>query len=100
MCPKSTGLQYKLFQKTCYAFVGVQRHWQDARNYCKKKNADLVKIRSEAENNFITHEVVDWTHPQFLPRDWKFVSFVWTGLNDINNNQTWVWADGSSIQVG
>jgi len=75
------------------------KNWLDARNYCRdfsKKyptyKYDLVSLQNEDEYNFILN--TEWSE---LYKKWKAQFGIWVGLNDRDEEGTWTWSDGSSL---
>ena len=74
------------FQGSCYYLYTEAKAWEPAKLKCLGNSAQLVKIESSDENNFIKS--------QFLPRGYED---YWIGLTDEENEGTWKWSDGSSL---
>ncbi|KAJ7370300.1 mannose binding [Desmophyllum pertusum] len=71
------------FQGSCYArFTGV-KNWDDAKAFCVANGAQLVKIDSSDENDFIKNT--------FLTDKVAY----WIGLTDAETEGVWKWSDGS-----
>ena len=68
---------------TCYSYFSSSINWQDARDMCLARGGDLATVTSLEENTLMFN-----SHPS--------VSRCWIGLNDIDVQNTFVWADGSS----
>ncbi|XP_064113636.1 hepatic lectin-like [Macrobrachium nipponense] len=73
-----------MFNGSCYSFRKDMKDWESAREYCKSLGSELVKITSNAENEFIRNQtVIDY----------------WIGLNDKDIEGRFKWSvDNSSIQ--
>uniref|UniRef100_A0AAY4ERX0 C-type lectin domain-containing protein n=1 Tax=Denticeps clupeoides TaxID=299321 RepID=A0AAY4ERX0_9TELE len=70
---------YLLFGDHCYHFeTEMTKNWNDAEAYCVNQNANLVSI----------HTAEQW-HSAHMSRS------SWVGLNDIQNENHFVWSDGS-----
>ncbi|XP_041844295.1 C-type lectin domain family 4 member F-like isoform X2 [Melanotaenia boesemani] len=88
-CPNKTCQSCRTgwiqYQKKCYLFYNDSSWmtWNDSRQYCKDKNADLVVIDDLQEQKFIGQNT-----------KYYFDEFhgYWMGLQ--NNGTTWVWIDG------
>ncbi|XP_027025200.1 macrophage mannose receptor 1 isoform X1 [Tachysurus fulvidraco] len=78
------------FQGKCYKFVGKdsseEKSWQDARQYCIYQGGNLVSIRSQAEQAFLTTMMLN-------ARD-----DMWIGLNDVNWEMRFLWTDGKGVK--
>ncbi|XP_062244931.1 CD209 antigen-like protein E [Platichthys flesus] len=66
----------------CYFQSSYKTTWEESRNYCKSKGADLVVINSERELIILSHLT------RFLPDHW-------IGLHRTNGDFKWV--DGSAL---
>ncbi|EYC46035.1 hypothetical protein Y032_0410g943 [Ancylostoma ceylanicum] len=73
---RKTGFEYKL-----YFILKDYMSFDQAEGYCRNKNAHLVSIHSDEENQFVN---------QLLKRGW---AKVWIGLGRVGENM--VWTDGS-----
>ena len=61
--------------------------WPDAEKACKNAGGHLASILSAAEGTFITKHVLN------------SINNAWIGLNDRDNEHTFVWSDGSPVLV-
>ena len=69
---------------TCYSyFISTGINWQDARDICLAWGGDLATVTSLEENTLMYNTITAGDD-------------CWMGLSDINNENTFVWADGSS----
>ena len=67
----------------CYNYFGsTNRIWVDARQQCTSNGYDLATITSLEENSLLV--------------TLNTGSSCWIGLNDIDNEGTYVWADGTA----
>ncbi|XP_064113415.1 CD209 antigen-like protein E isoform X2 [Macrobrachium nipponense] len=74
------------FNGSSYCFCWNKQSWRTAQSDCKGLGSELVKITSNAENDFIGNKIVDQHH-------------CWIGLNDIDTENSFKWSvDNSSIQ--
>lgn len=72
--------KWEYFQGSCYFFTSSHKTWSDAMKYCRDKGADLIKVTSAEENNFITRSGKTW----------------WLALRrDAIQNNIFKWNDGS-----
>lgn len=62
--------------------------WPDADKACRSAGGDLTSIVSAAESTFITRHVMNGGSDN-----------AWIGLNDRDNEHTFVWTDGSPVLV-
>ncbi|KAL9970547.1 hypothetical protein ACROYT_G022945 [Oculina patagonica] len=73
------------FQGSCYARFTQTSSWVGADTHCKSESAQLVKIESADENEFIRQN--------FLPSGGDY----WIGLTDAQTEGVWKWSDGSPL---
>ncbi|KAJ8040400.1 Alpha-N-acetylgalactosamine-specific lectin [Holothuria leucospilota] len=82
----------------CYRYMSQYRkNWAEASNICKtesqKNRGHLVTIESEKENEFLRNWWINILSP-LKGGKWQY---IWTGLNDIDEEGTFVWSDGSHV---
>ncbi|XP_072249495.1 asialoglycoprotein receptor 2-like [Leuresthes tenuis] len=80
-----------LFQSSCYLFTDDEsswrwKNWETSRDRCKEKNADLVVIGSQEEQEFISNHT----------KNYDAKNGYWIGLSK-NTNDVWMWVDGSDV---
>ncbi|CAL8399179.1 unnamed protein product [Arctogadus glacialis] len=68
---------------SCYFLSAEKKSWNASRQDCQDKDADLVVIHSEEEQNFINN----------------FCWSVWIGLHDMESESEWKWVDGSPMKL-
>ncbi|XP_028635660.1 low affinity immunoglobulin epsilon Fc receptor isoform X2 [Grammomys surdaster] len=78
-CPKN----WLHFQQKCYYFGKGSKQWIQARFACSNLEGRLVSIHSQKEQDFLTQHI--------NKRD------SWIGLQDLNVEGEFVWADGSPV---
>ncbi|XP_026215292.1 C-type lectin domain family 4 member M-like isoform X3 [Anabas testudineus] len=64
-----------------YYISSNKRTWQQSRDYCLQKRADLIIVNSKEE--------------QTLTRQWQ--DNMWIGLTDREKEGTWKWVDGTPL---
>uniref|UniRef100_A0A668AQ17 C-type lectin domain-containing protein n=1 Tax=Myripristis murdjan TaxID=586833 RepID=A0A668AQ17_9TELE len=69
------------FNSSCYFNSSESKSWDESRQDCLRRGADLVIINSREENSFLK----------------KFGLRVWIGLSDLETEGEWKWVDGSSL---
>ena len=74
------------FSTSSYAVFDSKKTWKAASSSCQGLGAELVKIESKAETEFI--------NATFLSTRMR----MWIGLNDIVNEDDWKWSDGSRLE--
>ncbi|XP_055766454.1 uncharacterized protein LOC129842087 [Salvelinus fontinalis] len=78
-CPEG----WRRFGCRCYYLSTEKKTWNESRQDCLERGADLVIINSEEEQTFIN--------------GFKSVSYVWIGLTDSVTEGTWKWVDGTPL---
>ncbi|XP_052067137.1 macrophage mannose receptor 1-like [Mytilus californianus] len=81
-CGSGVWVYYK---NSCYSINTALANFVDARNSCKKNNADLVIIRSKEEHNFIISQTTKHSSG----------ADFWIGLQRLSNLK-YKWIDGSN----
>ncbi|KAL9963778.1 hypothetical protein ACROYT_G027318 [Oculina patagonica] len=71
------------FEGSCYILFTDKKDWNNAKAFCNANGAQLVKIESADENDFVNQE--------FLPDSY------WIGLTDAEIEGDWKWSDGSIL---
>ena len=71
---------------SCYKLFTAPENWNNAQANCNSFGAQLVKIESSEENDFLTKT--------FLTAS---IVTYWVGLSDQENESEWIWADGSPL---
>ncbi|XP_005095618.1 C-type mannose receptor 2 [Aplysia californica] len=77
---------------SCYYPSYDQKNWQDASKFCSDQGAHLLKTDSDDELRWLD-TVNMWSRPNY------HVGY-WTGLNNIQTKQTYVWQDKSEPSKG
>uniref|UniRef100_A0A8C9YTA1 C-type lectin domain-containing protein n=1 Tax=Sander lucioperca TaxID=283035 RepID=A0A8C9YTA1_SANLU len=79
-CSKSQkGWEY--FSGSFYYISSTKKTWQQSRDDCRQKGADLVIINSKEEQDFTRN----------------FQKRLWIGLTDSETEGTWKWVDGTPL---
>ncbi|XP_023806815.1 CD209 antigen-like protein D [Oryzias latipes] len=71
------------FGSSCYFFSVESKSWDEARESCRARGADLVVINTQGEKTFLV----------------AFSKPVWIGLTDKVQEGTWKWVDGSPLTL-
>uniref|UniRef100_I3JGX3 C-type lectin domain-containing protein n=1 Tax=Oreochromis niloticus TaxID=8128 RepID=I3JGX3_ORENI len=71
------------FNHSLYYVSSTKNTWNDSREDCLQRGADLVIINSREEQNFIR----------------EFKKRTWIGLTDAEKEQTWKWVDGTTLTI-
>ncbi|TRY55566.1 hypothetical protein DNTS_023159 [Danionella cerebrum] len=61
------------------------KNWTESRQYCRNNGADLVMIKTEEKQSFISSRVNER---------------VWIGLSDADEEWKWKWVDNSTLNQG
>uniref|UniRef100_A0A667XUD4 C-type lectin domain-containing protein n=1 Tax=Myripristis murdjan TaxID=586833 RepID=A0A667XUD4_9TELE len=75
---KAHFIVWKVLYNSFYYFSATQKSWEDSRQDCLAKGADLVIINSEEEQ--VKEKLVSWI-----------------GLSDRDEEGTWRWVDGTFL---
>ncbi|XP_055365488.1 C-type lectin domain family 4 member M-like [Betta splendens] len=78
---KLQALHWTYFADKYYYISSTMQTWQDSRNDCLQKGADLVIINSPEEQEFIR----------------KIKKRTWIGLTDAETEGTWKWVNGTLL---
>ncbi|XP_023696791.2 CD209 antigen-like protein C [Paramormyrops kingsleyae] len=77
VCPKGWSLDVSI---NCYYVSNGTKSWNDSREDCRQKGADLAIIRSPQEQAFIVN----------------LKGSFWIGLSKNEKDRTWKWVDGKA----
>ncbi|XP_058497018.1 CD209 antigen-like isoform X2 [Solea solea] len=70
------------FNQSVYYISSVKNSWQDSRDDCLQRGADLIIVNSKEEHEFTR----------------LFRQSFWIGLTDIETEGTWKWVDGTLLR--
>ncbi|XP_040000794.1 CD209 antigen-like protein E [Xiphias gladius] len=76
-CPQS----WLMFGSSCYYISSQRRSWDDSRQDCVQRYADLAIISSKQEQAFLT----------------GLTMAAWVGMTDRAVEGTWIWVDGTPV---
>nr|XP_029510573.1 CD209 antigen-like protein C [Oncorhynchus nerka] len=76
-CPEG----WQQFECSCYFLFTDKKTWEESRQDCLKRGADLVIVNSDKEQEFL----------------FKFNKSFWIGLTDSVTEGTWKWVDGNPL---
>ena len=74
------------YNGSCYTLFTNSVSWKEANATCEAYDAHLVKIESADENKFIENNVLK-----------SGEKYNWIGLNDLDNENQFVWYDGTNL---
>ena len=79
--------QWTSFGSSCYKLHTLSKDWENAKKSCQNFGAQLVKIETEEENQFI------------ITTYFSYINFgrYWIGLSDLGNEGKWKWTDGTGL---
>lgn len=73
----------KCHQSTLYFFSSETKNWNESRKYCRERGTDLIIINNTEEQDFV--------------KNISGSDHFWIGLTDIEVEDRWKWADGSTL---
>ncbi|XP_029909255.1 CD209 antigen-like protein E [Myripristis murdjan] len=73
-----------MFNNSFYYVSAELKSWEDSRQDCLERGADLVVINSQDEQKFIN----------------SFKQTMWLGLSDRGERGNWTWVDGTRLDTG
>jgi len=87
--PLSCPTPWTFLSHGCYLFLTSEStNWSTAKNTCEDLNAHLVKIETAEENEELYNEAVRLGMTEVT---------AWIGLNDMAEEGTWIWTDGTRV---
>ncbi|XP_051240094.1 CD209 antigen-like protein E isoform X3 [Dicentrarchus labrax] len=75
------------FHPSFYYISSTKKSWNDSREDCLQRGADLMVINSKEEQFFSVNK--DFTR--------KFNKLMWIGLTDRETKGMWIWVDGTPL---
>uniref|UniRef100_A0A673Y985 CD209 antigen-like protein E n=1 Tax=Salmo trutta TaxID=8032 RepID=A0A673Y985_SALTR len=79
-----TNCSWQKFESSWYFLSTETKTWEESREDCLKRGADLVIINSDKEQEFL----------------FNLKKRVWIGLTDSVTEATWIWVDGTTLTTG
>ena len=83
----TNGVSFPAFsgdEDYCYKIVADTVTWYDARSACEAEEGRLASIHNPSENTFVTLKIKA-----------NDITEAWTGLNDLNLENSFEWIDSS-----
>ena len=71
----------------CYYWSTDKKTWNEAEAFCQQENGHLASITSDAINQYVLEGMNS-----------KDFGYTWIGGNDIDEEGTWKWTDGSPFE--
>uniref|UniRef100_A0A3Q3J2A0 C-type lectin domain-containing protein n=1 Tax=Monopterus albus TaxID=43700 RepID=A0A3Q3J2A0_MONAL len=91
---------WTFMNSVCYYFAFSEalsrRSWQDAREFCKKRGADLAVIDSREKNLAVSNLINSYQDSSRA----IVQSGFWIGLRDVEDEGIWKWLDGTRLTEG
>ncbi|KAB5518551.1 hypothetical protein PHYPO_G00167360 [Pangasianodon hypophthalmus] len=79
-------LGWMYFSSSVYYISTVEKSWNESKQYCSERGADLVIINSKEEQEFIGKILCSRK--------------AWIGLNDRDRENVWKWVDDTTLTTG
>lgn len=99
--------EWKYFAGSLYYISSTEKSWQESRNDCLQKGADLVIINNHEEQVCVlntipklliclhTDHYLCFSANKEFTRRWK--KLAWIGLTDAETEGKWTWVDGTLL---
>ena len=84
---QNCGDDWEAYGDHCYYWSTDKKTWNEAEVFCQQKNGHLASITSEAINQYVLEGMNS-----------RGFSSSWVGGNDIDEEGTWNWTDGSPFE--
>lgn len=90
VCPSYLGYTRVPNISLCYKITSQSAEWQDGRDVCRNEGGDLIKLNTEAKEEFIQNQLTMM----------GISTSYYVGGNDIDVDTTWRWSDGTLLSDG
>uniref|UniRef100_A0A8C5FBJ0 C-type lectin domain-containing protein n=1 Tax=Gadus morhua TaxID=8049 RepID=A0A8C5FBJ0_GADMO len=85
LCKQECPGGWKKFGCKCYKISDTGLSWNESREFCVSRGADLVVVDSKEEMDFISR---------------LYNVYFWLGATDAAGEGTWRWVDGTAPTCG
>ncbi|XP_062600822.1 neurocan core protein-like [Saccostrea cucullata] len=90
ICEKGCDKGWSEFENHCYYKYETSVTWQEAKEKCEKKNAYLVEVNEEKENDFLQKTFLQIIESSACSGD--YTCPAWIGANDIDTEGEFIWS--------
>lgn len=88
------------YNGTSYEVISTAKTWVEAKSYAESNNGYLVIITSQAENDAIINNALNYLSGAPSASDGGNAKYVWIGGSDIATEGTFKWVDNSNVSAG
>jgi Ca2+-binding RTX toxin-like protein len=88
------------FNGTSYEIISTAKTWADAKTYAESVNGYLAIVTSQAENDAIISEALNYLSSAPSATDGGDARYVWIGGSDIASEGSFKWVNNTNISDG
>jgi Ca2+-binding RTX toxin-like protein len=88
------------YNGTSYEVISTAKTWVEAKSYAESNNGYLAIITSQAENDAIISNALNYLSGAPSASDGGNAKYVWIGGSDIATEGTFKWVDNSNVSAG
>ncbi len=85
------------FSDSTYQIIEIAKTWIDAKLYAESINANLAIISSQAENDEIIRNALNYISSSSAVADGGDSRYIWIGGSDLETEGTFKWINGNSL---